>query len=140
MSLTCLPPQVSQGLRGLGPCCRHRHQLVFSWLLVLHIRYGEQAHLHARARQGPAPLASQHDRRLRWSASWCPTTLRGWFADQAWPALRPPEDGLLSLVGDSTWKGKGGQPHPVAQNTRLRQPPPSVFGVRLVLLLAPGEV
>jgi hypothetical protein len=52
MSLTCLPPQVSQGLRVLGPCFRHRHQLVFSWLLVLHIIYGERANLQALARHG----------------------------------------------------------------------------------------
>jgi hypothetical protein len=29
----------------LGPCFRHRHQLVFSWLLVLHLVYGERANL-----------------------------------------------------------------------------------------------
>jgi hypothetical protein len=33
MSLTCLPRRVSQGLRVLGPCVHHRHQLGFSWLL-----------------------------------------------------------------------------------------------------------
>jgi hypothetical protein len=37
MALTCLPSCVSQCLRVLGPCFRHRHRLVFSWLLVLHL-------------------------------------------------------------------------------------------------------
>ena len=59
MSLTCLPPRVSQCLRVLGPCFRHRHQLVFSWLLVLHLVYGERANLKALARPGPPPLADQ---------------------------------------------------------------------------------
>jgi hypothetical protein len=40
MSLTCLPRRVLQYLRILGPCFRHLHQLVFSWLLVLHILPG----------------------------------------------------------------------------------------------------
>src|SRR6266540_4552025 len=53
MSLTCLPRQVSQDLRVLRPCFRHRHQLVFSWLLVLHLVYGDWATLKALARMAP---------------------------------------------------------------------------------------
>jgi uncharacterized protein (DUF2249 family) len=64
MSLTCLPSHVSQSLRVLGPCFRHRHQLAFSWLLVLPLLYGERANLKALARHGPRPLAYQHSRRL----------------------------------------------------------------------------
>jgi hypothetical protein len=37
MAPTYLPPQVSQCLRVLEPRFRHRHQLVFSWRLVLRI-------------------------------------------------------------------------------------------------------
>jgi DDE family transposase len=140
MSLTCLPPQVSQCLRVLGPCFRHRHQLVFGWLLVLHIIYGERANLQALARHGPAHLAYQHYRRLLCAAYWCPKTLLWWFADQAMQALPPPEDGILYLVGDSTLKGKRGRKHPVAQNTRLSQHHPYVFGFRIVLLMAQWDV
>jgi hypothetical protein len=53
MSFTCLPRRVSQCLRVLEPCFHHRHQLVFSWLLVLHLVYGERANLKALARHGP---------------------------------------------------------------------------------------
>jgi Transposase DDE domain len=63
-----------------------------------------------------------------------------WFADQALHAFPPPEDGILSLVGDSTLKGKRGSKHPVAHKTRLSQYPPDVFGLRIVLLLAPWDV
>jgi hypothetical protein len=140
MSLICLPPQVSQGLRVLGPCFRHRHQLVFSWLLVLDILYGERANLQALARHGPAHLAYQHYRRLLCAAYWCTKTLLWWFADQALQALPPPEDGILYLVGDSTFKGKRGPKHPVAQKTRLSQYHPYVFGFRIVLLMAPWDV
>jgi hypothetical protein len=140
MSLTCLPPQVSQGLRVLGPCFRHRHQLVFSWLLVLHIIYGERANRQALARHGPAHLAYQHYRRLLCAAYWCTKTLLWWFADQALQALRPPEDGILYVVGDSTLQGQCGQTHPVAQKTRMSQHHPSVFGFRIVLLMAQWDV
>ena len=57
MSLTCLPRRVSECLRVPGPCFPHRHQLVCSWLLVVHLVYGERAHLKALARHGPRHVA-----------------------------------------------------------------------------------
>jgi hypothetical protein len=140
MSLTCLPRRVSQCLRVLGPCFRHRHQLVFSWLLVWPLVYGERAHLNALARHGPAPLAYQPYRRLLWAASWCTKTLLWWFADQAIQAFPPPEEGILSLVGDSPLKGTRGPKPPVAHNTRLSQYHPDVFGFRIVVLMAQWDV
>jgi hypothetical protein len=83
MFLTCLPRRVSQCLRVLGPCFRHRHQLVFSWLLVLPLVYGERANLKALARHGPQHLAYQHYRRLLYAAYWCTKTWLWWFTDQA---------------------------------------------------------
>jgi hypothetical protein len=136
MSLTCLPRSVSECLRVLRPCFRHRHHLAFSWLLVLHLVYGERANLKALTRHGPAPLAYQQYRRLLCAAYGCTKTLLWWFADQALQAFPPPEDGMLYLVGDSTLKPKRGQQHPVAQKTRLSQHHPYVFGFRLVLLMA----
>src|SRR5919197_1335554 len=118
MALSCLPRCVSPCLRMLGPCLRHRHRVVFSWLLVWHLVYGERATLQALARHGPTQLAYQHYRRRRCATSWCTKALLWWFAAQALQAVPPPEDGVLSVVGDSPLKGKRGQQHPVAQNTR----------------------
>jgi hypothetical protein len=140
MALTCLPQRIARCLRGLGPCCRHRHLLVFRWLLVLHLVYGERANLKALARHGPAQLASQHYRRLLCAAYGCTKTLLWWFADHALQALPPPEDGLLYLVGDSTLKSKRGHKPPVAHQTRWSQDPPSVFGFRRVILMAQWDV
>jgi hypothetical protein len=136
MSLTCLPRRVSECLRVLGPCFRHRHHLVFSWLLVLHLVHGDRANLKELSRYGPVHLAYQHYRRLLCAAYWCTKTLLWWFADQALQALPPPADGFLYLVGDSTLKGKRGAKHPVAQKTRLSHHHPYVFGFRIVLLMA----
>ena len=82
-------------------CFRHRHQLVFSWLLGLPLVYGERANLQALAGHGPEHLASQPYRRLLCAAYWGTKPRRWWFADQARQALPPPEDGILDLVGDS---------------------------------------
>ena len=140
MSLTCLPRRVSQSLRVLEPCFRHRHQLVCSWLLVLHLVDGERATLKALARHGPAPLAYQHDRRLLGSASWRTKTSLGWLVDRAVQAFPPPEEGVLYVVGDSTLKGQRGPQHPVAHNTRLSHDHPYGFGVRIVTLMAQWHV
>jgi Transposase DDE domain len=140
MFLTCLPRCVSESLRVLRPCFRHRHHLVFSWLLVLHLVYGERANLKSLARHGPRHLAYQHYRRLLCAAYWCTKTLLWWFADQALQAFPPPENGLLYLVADSTLKGKRGAKHPVAQKTRLSQHHPYVFGFRIVVLMVQWDV
>jgi hypothetical protein len=57
------PPRFSVPA-GAGPCFHHRHQLVFSWVLVLHLVDRERANLKALARHGPAHLAYQHYRCL----------------------------------------------------------------------------
>jgi uncharacterized protein (DUF2249 family) len=77
----------------LAPCFRHRHQLIFSGLLVLHLVSGEQANLKALARHGPVHLAYQHDRRLLWAAYWCTKTPLWRFVDQAMQAFPPPTEG-----------------------------------------------
>jgi hypothetical protein len=136
MLLTRLPDHVLPHLRVLRSCFRYRQHLVFSWLLVLHLVYGDRANLKALARHGPAHLAYQHYRRLLCATYWYTKTLLWWFADQALQAFPPPEDGVLYLVVDSTLKGKRGPKHPVAQKTRLSQHHPYVFGFRIVVLMA----
>jgi hypothetical protein len=140
MPLTCLPRRVSQYLRVLQPCFRHRHQLVFSWLLVLHLVYSQRANRKALARHGPQHLAYQPYCRLVCAAYWCTKSLLWWFADQALQAFPPPEDGVLYLVGDSTLTGKRGLKHPVAHKTRLSQDHPYIFGFRIVMLMAQWDV
>jgi hypothetical protein len=136
MSLTCLPHRVSQCLRVLGPCFHHRQHLVFSWLLVLHLVYGDRANVKALSCHGPAHIAYQHYRRLLCATYWCTKTLLWWFAEEALKAFPPPEDGVLYLIADSTLKGKRGVKHPVAQKTRLSHLHPYVFGFRIVILMA----
>jgi len=136
MLLTCLPRRVSQCLRVLAPWFHHRHHLVFSWLLVLHLVYGDRANVKALSRHGPVHLAYQHDRRLLCASYWGTKALLWWFADQALQALPPPTDGILYLVSDSPLKGKRGPKHPVAQKTRLSHLHPYVFGFRMALLMA----
>jgi hypothetical protein len=102
--------------------------------------YGDRANGKELSRHGPAQMASQHYRRLLGATSWGPQTWLWWFAQEAVKAFPAPEDGVLSLVGDRTLKGKRGAKPPVAQKTRLRHVPPSVFGFRIVVLMAQWDV
>jgi hypothetical protein len=136
MLLTRVPDHVLPHLRVLRCCFRDRQPLVFSWRLVLHLVYGDRANLQALARHGPAPLAYQHYRRLLCATYWYTKPLLWWVADQALQAFPPPEDGVLSLVVDSTLNGTRGPKPPIAQKTRLSQHHPYVFGFRIVILMA----
>ncbi len=61
---TSLPTSMSHGLPVLRPLCRHRHPLVFGWVLVCQAVEQEQATLKGRARLAPRPIAEWHLRRL----------------------------------------------------------------------------
>src|SRR5919109_577038 len=98
MSLTYLPRGVCQCLRVLGPCFHHRHHLVFSWLVVRHLVYGDRATVTELSRRGPAHLAYQHYRRRLCATYGCTKTRLWWFAEEALKAFPPPEDGVLYLV------------------------------------------
>jgi hypothetical protein len=104
MLLTRLPDHVLPHLRVLRSCFRYRQHLVFSWLLVLHLVYGDRANLKALARHGPAHLAYQHYRRLLCATYWYTKTLLWWFADQALQAFPPPEEG--SLIWSATARSR----------------------------------
>jgi hypothetical protein len=133
--LTCLPKPVANWLHVLRPMFRHRHHLVFCWLLVCQAVYQEKATLTGLARLAPHHIAEWHLRRLLTAAYWNWRVLLWWFADQAIAALPPPDDGVCYLVVDSTLKGKTGQQHPLAKKARLNEYAPYIFGLPIVMVI-----
>jgi hypothetical protein len=75
--LTCLPKQVVNWLHVLRPMFRHRHHLVFCWLLVCQAVYQDKATVTGLARLAPRHVAEWHLRRLLTAAygKWSPTQL-----------------------------------------------------------------
>lgn len=94
LQFMCLPTQVSNWLQVLRPMFRHRHHLVFCWLLVCQAVYQEKATVKGLARLAPRHIAEWHLRRLLTTTSWN-ARLLGWFADQVIATLPPPEDGCV---------------------------------------------
>ena len=132
---TCLPKPVANCLHVLRPMFRHRHHLVFCWLLVCQAVYQEKATLTGLARLAPCHLAECHLRRFLTAAYWNWRLLLWWFADQAIAALPPPDDGVCYVVVDSTLKGKTGQQPPFAKKGRLNEYAAYIFGLQMVIVM-----
>jgi DDE family transposase len=135
LRFTCLPKQVSNWLQVLRPMFRHRHHLVFCWLIVCQAIYQEKATIKGVARLTPRHIAEWHLRRLLTAAYWNARILLWWFADQAIAALPPPADGGCYLVVERTLKRKTGQKHPLAKKGRLNEYAPYLFGLHIVVLM-----
>jgi hypothetical protein len=135
LRFTCLPKHVSNWLLVLRPMFRHRHHLVFCWLLVCQAIYQEKATLKGLARLAPRHIAEWHFRRLLTATYWNWRVLLWWFADQVIATLPPPQDGVCYLVVDSTLKEKTGQKHPLAKKGRLNEYAPYIFGLHMVVVM-----
>jgi hypothetical protein len=135
LRFTCLPKHVSNWLLVLRPMFRHRHHLVFCWLLVCQAIYQEKATLKGLARLAPRRIAEWHFRRLLTATYWNWRVLLWWFADQVIATLPPPQDGVCYLVVDSTLKEKTGQKHPLAKKGRLNEYAPYIFGLHMVVVM-----
>jgi hypothetical protein len=97
----------------------------------------EKATLTGLAQLAPRPIAEGHLRRLLTATYWHGRVLWWWCADQGLATLTAPEDGVCSLVVDSTLKDKTGQKHPLAKKGRLNAYAPYVFGLHMVVVRLP---
>jgi hypothetical protein len=118
---TGLPKHRAHWLQVLRPMFHHRHPLIFCWWLVCQAMYQETATSKGLARLAPRHSAAWHRRRVLTATSWSWRVLLWWVADQVSGTLPPPEDGVCSLVVDSTRKHKTGQKHPLAKKGRLNE-------------------
>jgi hypothetical protein len=136
---TCLPKPISNWLQVLRPMLRHRHHLIFCWLLICQAVYQDKATIKGLARLAPRHMAEWHVRRLLAATYRNWRLLLWWFADQVLATLPPPEDGVCFLVVDSTLKGKTGQRHPLAKKGRSNEYAPYILGLHLVVMLQGGN-
>jgi hypothetical protein len=133
LRFTYLPTSISHGLQVLRPMFRHRHHLVFCWLLVCQAIDHAKATLKGLARIAPRHMAAWHLRRVLTATSWNGRVLLWWFADQVIATRPPPVDRGCSGVVDSTLKDKTGQKHPLAKKGRLNADAPYLFGLHVVV-------
>jgi hypothetical protein len=140
LRLTRLPEEVTRLLAPLKPYFSYRPYLVFCWLLVAHLVCYEQATLQALARYIPGHVAAWHLRRVLAAGRWQWAHVLEWLVSPALAAVPSPKDGVLSLVVDSTLKGKRTKQNPLAKKSRLNEYAPYTFGLPGVILIAQGDV
>ena len=138
--MTRLPEEVTRLLTPLKPYFSYRHYLVFCWLLVAHLVCFGKATVQGLARYTPTHIAAWHLRRLLAAGRWQWEQVLHWLVSEALAAFPPPKDGVLSLVVDSTLKGKRGKKNPLAKKGRLNEYAPFTFGLHVVIVIAQWDV
>lgn len=133
--MTRLPPKIAYFLRGTQQFFRFRHQLIFCWTLVLILVYQDKATLKGLSRLGPGHLCEWHLRRFLCANYWCWRMVLEWMVQAVLAVLPPPEDGILLVVGDGTYKSKTGKKNPLAKKGRQQSQGPYLFGLQIIFLM-----
>ena len=105
VGLTRLPDSVRVLFKGMLEVFRYRHQLVFSWLVLMQMILTGPRTLKGLARIAPSHIAEWHFRRLLSAGYWSLRILLWWFAEAIIRALPEPEDKVVYVVGDGSKKG-----------------------------------
>lgn len=140
LGLTCLPLFFRMLLRGLPGVFRYRHQLVFSWVLLMQIVAPARKTLVHFSRYTPSHIAEWHFRRLLGAGYWSVRLLLCWFAEEAIKSFPAPEDGVLYLIGDGSHKDKRGKKNPAAQKGKKSTPGGYFFGIKFVVVMVSWDV
>jgi len=140
IGITHLPDFVRVLFRGMPGVFRHRHQLVFCWLVVMQMVLAGPKTLKALSRSAPSHIAEWHFRRLLCAGYWNLRILLWWFAEEAVKALPPPEDKVVYVDADGSKKDKRGKKNPVAQKGRASKTEAFFFGIKFVVLMLQWDV
>ena len=133
--LTHLPDFVRVLFRGMPGVFRHRHQLVFCWLVLMQMILSGPRTLKGLSRAAPSHIREWHFRRLLYAGYWSLHIMLYWFAEEAIKSFPPPEDRTAYVASDGSKKDKRGKKNPAAQKGRTSHYKTHFFGIRFVLLM-----
>ena len=133
--LTYLPFFITSLFEGMPGIWKSHHRLVLGWLLTMQALFPGRKTLAELARWTPKDITVWRLRRLLKATYWDVHRLIEWWAQKALTLLPPPDDGVLTLIGDGSHKPKRGQYTPLAQTGRTNEHDPWFFGIRFVLLV-----
>src|SRR5262249_27233911 len=115
VTVTYLPLCVTLLLRGMPGIWKSRHRLLLCWRVVMQALFPGRKTVEALARWTPAHVTVWRWRRLLKAAYGDIPLLVAWWGEEALPALPPPKDGTVYLVGDGRVNPKRGPQNPLAQ-------------------------
>jgi len=134
-SFTWLPPAIRILFKGMPGVWRHRHQLIFCWLIIMQIVTSGARTLSGLAQSAPGFITEWRFRRLLSAGYWSLKVLLHWFAEEAIKSLPVPENKLLYVITDGSKKDKRGIKNPAAQKGRLNEHHAWFFGIKFVVLM-----
>jgi len=128
MKGTYVPLFVPLVFRGMPGMWKDRHRLLLCWLVVMQALFPGRKTLAELARWTPSQSTAWRFRRLLNAVYWDVHVLVAWWLQDALNTLPPPQDGILSLVGDGSENPQRGKHHPLAQTGRKGANTPWFFG------------
>jgi len=134
-SFTCLPPAIRILFKGMPGVWRHRHRLVFCWLIVMQSVTSGARTLSGLSQSAPGFITEWRFRRLLSAGYWSLKVLLHWFAEEAIKSLPGPENKVVYVIVDGSKKDKRGQKNPAAQKGRMNEHHAWFFGIKFVVLM-----
>jgi hypothetical protein len=110
-----LPPAIRILFKGMPGVWRHRHQLVFCWLIIMQIVTSGARTLSGLSQSAPGLITEWRFRRLLSAGYWSLKVLLYWFAEEAIKSLPAPENQVLYVITDGSEKDKRGPKNLAAQ-------------------------
>jgi hypothetical protein len=138
--VTYLPIFVTSLFHGMPGIWKGRPRLLLGGLIVMHALFPGRKTLAELARWTPVEVPAWRLRRLLKATYWDVHVLVEWWAQKALNVLPPPEDGVITLIGDGSDKAQRGKHNPMAQKGRKSAHHPWFFGMRFVLLIVRWDV
>jgi hypothetical protein len=138
-SFTRLPPAIRILFQGMPGVWRHRHRLIFCWLIVMQIVTSGARTLSGLSRSAPRSITEWRFRRLLAAGYWSLKALLHWFAEETIKSLPAPENRVLYIITDGSKKDKRGPKNPAAQKGRMSEHHSWFFGIKFVVLMVAWE-
>ncbi len=131
---TRLPDSFCVLFQSMPGGLKWRHQLIFKWLIFMHMTLYGQWTLARMAREAAKHISEWKFQRLLRAKYWNVRIILWWTAEQVLATLPPPRDCVLYLVVDGSTKDKRGKHGPVNQKGKTSER--YFFGFKFVVLMA----
>src|SRR5665648_165740 len=132
---TWLPPDIRILFKDMPGVWRHRHKLIFCWLIVMQIVTSGSRTLTGLSQSAPGFITEWRFRRLLSAGYWSLKVLLHWFAEEAIKSLPVPGNQVLYVIADGSKKDKRGLKNPAAQKGRMNEHHAWFFGIKFVVLM-----
>ena len=133
---TALPLFISTLFSNIPHKFRHRHKLIFCWLIMIQAAgMTTKNTLKSLALFTPTKIAEWHFRRFLTASYWSVKIIMHWLVTQIISKLPKPEDKTIYLTVDGSHKPKRGKKNPLAQYGKIKSNQKYFLGIKFIVLM-----